>query len=151
MSSITMSPSAAGSSALKSSRQVDWTTFAWLGAATVAAASIANALVYLLGDAIIGYDPAFVELGSAIGIAVFTGVLAVVAVLVYGVLLAKVANPARTFTIVSAVIFVVTLIPDFTYIPGQPGVTNGEIAVLAIMHAVAAALIVRMLTTFPRS
>jgi Family of unknown function (DUF6069) len=152
MSSITMSPSVAvNSSAPNASRNVEWGTVAWLGVATVAAASIANVLVYFAGDAIVGYDPAFPELGSALGIAICTVVPAIIAVLLYAALMLKANNPARTFTIVSAVVLVVTLIPDFTFIPTEPGVSNGQIAVLTVMHTVAAVMIVRLLTTFTRS
>ena len=150
MSAITIAPSAAASPARKVSPTVDWTTFGWLSLSAMLAASIANVLVYFAGDAIIGYDPAFVELGSALGIAVCTAVPAVIAALLYAALVAKTERPARVFTIVSAVIFIVTLIPDLTFIPTEPGVTNGQIAVLMLMHVVAAAIIVRVLTTFPR-
>ena len=53
-------------------------------------------------------------------------------------------------TVISAITFVVTLIPDFTYIPTVDGVSNAEIAVLVVMHAIAAAVITRGLTTFRR-
>lgn len=150
MSAITIAPSAAASPARKVSPTVDWTTFGWLSLSATLAASIANVLVYFAGDTIIGYDPAFVELGSALGITVCTAVPAVIAALLYAMLVAKTERPARVFTIVSAVIFIVTLIPDLTFIPTEPGVTNGQIAVLMLMHVVAATIIVRVLTTFPR-
>ena len=54
------------------------------------------------------------------------------------------------FTIISALTFVVTLIPDFTYIPTVDGVSNAEIAVLVVMHAIAAAVITRGLTRVRR-
>ncbi len=147
MSSMTSSPAASSES---SSRSVEWGPFAILAFATAAAASIANVLVYYAGDAIIGYDSRFVELSSALGIVIFTVVPAVIAALLYAVLLRKAANPARTFTIVSAVVFVVTLIPDFTIVQTEAGVTNAQTAILILMHAVAAVIIVRMLTTFSR-
>ena len=42
-----------------------------------------------------------------------------------------------------------TLIPDFTYIPTVPGASNAQTAVLVLMHVVAAAVIVRLLTSTP--
>jgi ABC-type uncharacterized transport system permease subunit len=54
--------------------------------------------------------------------------------------------PARIFTIVSAVVFVITLIPVFTYIPSVPGWTAAQAAILVTMHIVAAGVIVRTLT-----
>ena len=46
--------------------------------------------------------------------------------------------------------FVVTLVPDFTYIPGVDGASNGQTAVLVLMHVVAASVIVGMLTRLVR-
>ncbi len=54
------------------------------------------------------------------------------------------------FTVLSAITFVVTLVPDFTYIPTVDGVSNAEIAVLVMMHAIAATVITRGLTSFRR-
>jgi hypothetical protein len=48
------------------------------------------------------------------------------------------------------VIFVVTTIPDFTYIPTVPGVTGGQTAILVLMHVAATGVIVGMLTTLTR-
>jgi hypothetical protein len=52
---------------------------------------------------------------------------------------------------ISVVVFIVTLIPDFTYIPTVPGATNEQTAILVMMHVVAAAVIVPMLTRFNRA
>jgi hypothetical protein len=52
--------------------------------------------------------------------------------------------------VISAIVFVVTVIPDLTYIPTVPGSSNVQTAVLILMHVIAAAVIVRMLTTTPR-
>ena len=145
MSPITMSPSVS-----RESRAVNWGAFARVGIATVVAAVIANVLVYFIGSAIVTYDPEFVVLANAGGAVIFTLASAIVAVLVYAALLRYSGNPARVFTIISAVVFVVTLIPDFTYIPTQPGASAGQTAILSLMHVVAAGVIVWMLTTLTR-
>ncbi len=151
MSSITFSPSIAPSASPSGkTRLVDWSRFARVGLATVVAALIANLLVYFAGDAVVGYDPDFLILANVSGVAIFTFVAAVVAVLVYGGLLRYTRNPVRTFTILSAVVFVVATIPDFTYVPGLEGASNGQTAVLVLTHVVAAAVIVKMLTTRAR-
>jgi hypothetical protein len=151
MSSIAMSTSVATSLSVSGeSRARIRGRYARLGLATVVAAVIANVLVYFAGDAVVGYDPEFVVLGNVVGIAIFTLIPAIVSVLLYAVLLRRTANPARVFTIVAAVVFVVTTIPDFTYIPSQPGATNGQTAILVLMHIVAAGVIVRMLTSYTR-
>lgn len=145
-----MSSVALNASIREESRSVTRGRFAFFGFATTVVAGLANALVYFIGDAFIRYDPAFVELGSAFGIAIFTLVLAIGAVLVYAALLRTVKNPERVFTIVSAVVLVLSVIPDITYIPSEPGASNGQTAILILMHFVAAGVIVGMLTSFTR-
>lgn len=145
MSSITLSPSAVVSPASRASR-VDWGHFVRVLLAAAVAAPLSNVVVYYLGDALIGYDEAFVELGSAIGIAVITLVPVLVAGLIYAGLLRYARNPVRAFNVVAAVVFVLTLIPDFTIAPADPGASNDQITVLIAMHTVAAAIIVPLLT-----
>jgi hypothetical protein len=113
----------------------------------VVVAVLANVLVYFIGSAVVGYDPEFVVLSNVSAVILFTVVPAIVAVLLYAVLMRFTANPARTFTIIAAVVLVVSLIPDVTYIPTVPGATVGQTAILSVMHVVAAVVIVGMLTT----
>ncbi|MBW3632876.1 MAG: hypothetical protein KY456_07600 [Chloroflexi bacterium] len=134
-------------SSTRESRPVDWGRFALVGLGTVIAAVLANVLVYFIGGAVVGYDPEFVVLRNVSAVILFTVVPAIAAVLLYAVLLRFTANPARTFTIIAAVVLVVSLIPDVTYIPSVPGATGGQTAILSVMHVVAAIVIVWMLTT----
>ncbi|HEY7908165.1 MAG TPA: DUF6069 family protein, partial [Thermomicrobiales bacterium] len=97
------------------------------------------------------YDPRFLPLADVSGEIVFTLPAAIGAVLLYAALLRFARHPARTFAIISAVVFVVATIPDFTYIPSVPGATAGQTAVLVVMHIVAAGVIVGMLTSFGRA
>jgi hypothetical protein len=145
-----MSSIAISSSAPAASRVGNGGRFALVGLGTVVAAVLANVLVYFAGSAVVGYDPRFLPLANVGGAVVFTLVPAVVATLLYAVLLRFSGNPARVFAIVAAVVFVVALIPDFTYIPTVPGATGGQTAILALMHVVAAGVIVGMLTTLAR-
>ena len=145
-----MVSSAMSSSAHEDSRAVNWGRFALVGLGTVVAAVIANLVVYFVGAVVVGYDPEFLPLATVGGTLFFTIIPAVVAVLLYAALLRFTRHPARIFTIIAAVVFVVTLIPDFTYIPTVPGVTGGQIAILVLMHVVAAAVIVGLLTTLAR-
>ena len=143
MSSIAFSayaPSLAGSA-----RSSKW-GFAKVGLATILAAVLANVLVYFVGDAVVGYDPDFIVLSNVSGAIIFTLAAAVVAVPIYGALLRFTANPVRIFKVISAIVFVVTTVPDFTYIPGVEGASNGQTAVLVLMHVVAATVIIGMLT-----
>jgi hypothetical protein len=145
MSTLTLSSPVSGAS-----RPEVRGRFALLGLATVAAAVLTNVLVYFAGDAVVGYDPDFVVLANLGGTISFTLVAAVVAVLLYAALLRFARNPVRVFTVVSAVVLVVSTIPDVTYIPGVEGASTGQAAVLVLMHVVAAAVIVGMLTKLAR-
>jgi hypothetical protein len=124
--------------------------FVLVGLATVAAAVIANLLVYLLGSVVVGYDPQFIVLANASGTILFTVIPAIVAVLLYAALMRFTSNPARIFTSIAVVVLIVSLIPDLTYIPSVPGASSGQTAVLMLMHVVAAVVIVSMLTTLTR-
>jgi len=132
------------------SRTVGWGLVGLVGLGTVVAAVLANVLVYYLGRAIVGYDPQFLPLADVGTTIFFTAIPALVATILYAALLRCARRPARTFAIIAAVVFVVTTIPDFTYIPGVTGATAGQTAVLVIMHIVAAATIVGLLTRFAR-
>ena len=124
--------------------------YARVGLATTVAATLANVVVYFLGDAFVRYDPDFVILQNVTAIVMFTAIAGIVATLVYAVILRRAANPVRNFGIVSAIVLVVTTIPDLTYIPDVDGASNGQTAVLVATHLVAAAVIVGMLTTLAR-
>jgi hypothetical protein len=150
MSSIALT-SSLSSSAPEASTAVSRGRFALIGLGTVAAAVIANLLVYALGSAVVGYDPGFVVLANASGTVLFTVVPAIVAVLLYAVLMRFTSSPARIFTNSAVVVLILSLIPDLTYIPSVPGASAGQTAILMVMHVVAAAVIVGMLTTLTRS
>ena len=145
-----MSSVAVASAVREESRSIGRVRFARFGLATVIAATVANVLVYYLGAAIIGYDPTFVVLANVGGVLFFTIPSAVIAVLLYAVLLRTVDSPERIFAIISAVVLVLSVIPDITYIPTVAGSSNAQTAVLILMHVVAAAVIVGMLTYYTR-
>src|SRR5215204_1642342 len=147
MSSIALT----SSSVPMASSPVSWGRFALVGLGTVAAAVIANLLVYALGSAVVGYDQEFIVLANPSGTILFTVVPAIVAVLLYAVLMRFTNNPARIFTNIAIVVLILSLIPDLTYIPTVPGATSGQTAILMVMHVVAASVIVWMLTNFTRT
>ena len=128
----------------------DWRRFALIGLTTIVAAVLANVVVYYLGHVTVGYDPQFTILADVGTTIFFTVIPAIVAVLLYGLLLRCASRPARTFAIIAAVVYVVTTIPDLTYIPSAPGAKLGQTAILVLMHTVAAAVIVELLTRFAR-
>jgi hypothetical protein len=142
-----MSSTALSLSVRPAAHPFSWARFALLGLGTVVAAVAANTLCYFVGSAVVDYDPEFLPLANVSGAIIFTVVPAMVAVLLYAAMLRFTRNPARIFTIISAILFVVTLIPDVTYIPTVPGSTTTQTAILMMMHVVAAGVIVRLLTT----
>jgi hypothetical protein len=128
-----------------------WGRYARTGLLTIGASVLANAVVFYLAQVAVQYDPAFLPLGNVSAPIIFTLFPAVAAALLYAGLLQFVRkHAAMVFTVISAITFVVTLIPDFTYIPTVDGVSNAEMAVLVVMHAIAAAVITRGLTSVRR-
>jgi hypothetical protein len=145
-----MSSIALSSSEPEASRSLSWGRFALIGLATVVAAVLANVLVYFIGSAVVGYDPQFIVLANVSATILFTVVPAIVAVLLYAILLRFSSNPARIFTNIAVVVLIISLIPDLAYIPSVPGASSGQTAILMLMHVVAAGVIVWMLTTLTR-
>jgi hypothetical protein len=145
MSSIDTSPSAA-----RESRSIDWGQYSLVGLGTMVAAVVATVVVYFIGSALVGYNPQFVVLSNVSPTIIFTIVPAIVAVVLYAILLRFTANPARVFTIIAVVVLVLSLIPDLTYIPTVPGASGPQTAVLMVMHIVAAVVITGTLTTFAK-
>ena len=128
-----------------------WGRYARIGLLTISASVLANAVFFYLAQVAGQYDPLFLPLGNVSAPIIFTVFPALVATLLYAGLLQFVRKSAATvFAVISAIMFVVTLIPDFTYIPTVDGVSNAEIGVLVVMHALAAAIITRGLTNVRR-
>jgi Family of unknown function (DUF6069) len=125
-----------------------WGRYARTALLTTGASVLANAVFFYLAQVAVQYDPAFLPLGNVSAPIIFTVFPAAVAALLYAGLLQFVRkHAAMVFSVVSAITFVVTLIPDFTYIPTVDGVSHAEIGVLVVMHAIAAAVITRGLTS----
>jgi hypothetical protein len=145
-----MSSIATSLSTHRDSRAVSKPSFALVGPATAVAAVLANALFYFIGSAFVAYDSEFLPLANVSGSIVMTVTPAILAVLLYAALRRFTHHPARIFTILSAVVFVITLVPVFSYIPTVPGWTAAQSAILVMMHVIAAAVIVRGLTLSDR-
>src|SRR5438105_13203059 len=139
------------SSARTTASTVNWSRFPRVGPGTVLAAVAANALFYFIAGTLVAYNAEFLPLASVGGAIIMTLAPAIVAVGLYAALLRFTGNPARVFMIISAIVLIISLIPVFTYIPTVPGVTNAQIAILCLMHVVAASVIVALLTSIRRS
>jgi Family of unknown function (DUF6069) len=146
-----MSSSAMSLSAHAVSPAINWSRVALVGPATVLAAVAANAVFYFIAGTLVAYDAQFLPLASVGGAVIMTLASAIVAVLLYAALLRFTRRPNRIFTIISAIVFVISLVPVFTYIPTVPGVTSAQIATLVTMHVVAATVIVAALTSIRRT
>lgn len=142
--------SVAYSSGNHESQRIDWARFPLVGLGTIAAALIANLLVYSIAGLFVSYHPQFPPLATPGGTIVFTIVPAVIAVIVYALLLRFTRTPERIFTTLAAIVLVGSWIPDLTYIPTVPGASTGQTVVLMLMHLVAAVVIVGMLTKLAR-
>jgi hypothetical protein len=129
---------------------VDWQRYSLVALVTVVAAVVATSIIYFIGSVVVGYNPQFVVLSNVSPTIIFTIVPALVAVILYAILLRFTANPARTFAIIAVIVLILSLIPDLTYIPSVPGASGPQTAVLMVMHIVAAVVIVWTLTTFAR-
>ena len=152
MSSVARSGSVVGSSSdrQRTGASVSKARYAKIALVTTVFATLANVVVYFLADLVVHYHPDFLILQDVSATVITTAVAAVVASLLYAGLLRFTANPARKFSVVSAVVFVVTTVPDFTYIPGVEGASTAQAAVLVLMHVVAATIITGMLTKLAR-
>jgi hypothetical protein len=145
--SLAATPSAVDST----SGAFSWNRYAGIGLLTIGASVLANVVFFYLAQVAVPYDSAFLPLGNVSAPVIFTVFPAVVAAFLYAGLLQFVRkHAAMIFTVIAVITFVVTLIPDFTYIPTVDGVSNAEIAVLVVMHAIAAAVITRGLISIRR-
>jgi hypothetical protein len=133
------------------STSVKRTPFALVGLGTVGASVAANALCYYLAGTLVSYDQEFLPLASVGGAIIMTLAPAIIAVLLYAALRHFTRHAVPIFTTLSAVVFGVSLIPVFTYIPTVPGSTGAQTAILIVMHVVAAVVIVGMLTAPDRA
>jgi hypothetical protein len=150
VTATSLSLSNAAKSRYATSSNATWARFAMRGLATIVAAVLANTLFYYLGDLLIGYNPDFIMLATPGGTIVMTVFPAVIAVLLYAALLKLTRHAARIFSIVSARVLVASFVPDVTYVPTVPGSSDAQVVILMVMHVIAAAVIVQMLTSAAR-
>ncbi|MFC6765873.1 DUF6069 family protein [Natrinema soli] len=79
-------------------------------------------------------------------VSLFTTLGVVGATVTYGVLTRVAANPDRLFAAVAAIVLLLSLVPDFTVIPGEPGGSLVAGAILGGMHVTTAVVCVGALT-----
>lgn len=64
------------------------------------------------------------------------------ATVVYGALVGLTGKPDRNFTVIAAIVLVLSVIPDVAFIPARPGGTIVAGVVLATLHVLSAGIVV---------
>jgi len=132
--------------------RVAFSRLLWVGPLTIIAAIVANVIIQQIAVAVLHPDPVFIPLTFAVPI-VFTLIGVLGAVIVFAVIGRVSRNPIQLFRRVALVTLVFTFIPDILMlITGfDPGTTAANVIVLMLMHAVAWAIAVGLLTRLART
>lgn len=119
----------------------------WVGPLAIGAAILGNVIVWAIAQALIKPDPAFMQLSGPGPAIIFTFVGVLGAVLVYAALGRFVARPAFVFQWVSLVVLIISFLPDIGLLMAPaPGANLPNVITLMLMHVVAAAISVLLLT-----
>jgi len=133
--------------------RVDLGRLWWVGLLAIIASSIANTIVRVIAVALLQPPPEFAPL-SWIQPIIFTVVGVLGGVIVFAIFARVSHRPITIFRITALVVMLVSLVPDFLLLvpdpPPFPGITVGTITALSIMHVVAWAITVPLLTTLTR-
>jgi hypothetical protein len=119
----------------------------WVGPLTIVVATIASFIIQQLAVAVLRPDPAFLPLTLMPPI-IFTIVGVLGAVIVFALVARFARNPIPLFRRIALITLAVTFIPDILMlITGfNPGTNLANVLVLMLMHVVAWAITVGMLT-----
>ncbi len=136
-----------------SGESIAWGRLPGVALLAALAAAVANALVYFAASGL-GFIPQSVILPSpmgvsplTVGLVVITSVIgAIGAAIVFAIIGLFARRPVRLFRIVAAVVLVLSFVPPAT-VPGVPVAMRLS---LAVMHVVAWAVSVGLLTTLAR-
>lgn len=128
--------------------RVAWSRLVPVGLLTALVAAVANGVVYLVAAEAAGAMPQEIVVNGqgpiTLPMVATTSMLgAIAATIVYALVGWFARRPVRVFRIVAAVVLSLSFVPPFT-IPDAPAVM---VATLLLMHVVAAAVIVGLLTT----
>jgi hypothetical protein len=124
----------------------------WVGPLAIVAATLANVLLQQIAVAVLNPDPAFLPL-TLLPPIIFTVVGVLGAVIVYALVGRFTRTPEPLFRRIALVTLVVSFIPDILMlITGfNPGTTAANVAVLLLMHVIAWAITVELLTRLTRT
>jgi hypothetical protein len=131
--------------------RVSYSRLLWVGPLTIVAAVLANAVLRLVAVALLQPDPSFMPLTPMIPI-VFTIAGALGAVIAYAIIGRTSRQPILLFRRVALIVLLLSFIPDVLLLLSgtMPGATVATVGVLMMMHVVAWAICVRLLTTLAR-
>lgn len=124
----------------------------WVGPLTILGAILANTTIWQVAVAVLQPDPQFLPFTSPVPIvSTFFGVLG--AVIVFAIIRRISKNPIALFKRVALIALALSLIPDIVMLLTgfNPGTTLANVLVLMLMHVVAYAISVTMLTRWART
>jgi hypothetical protein len=127
--------------------RVSFSRLLWVGPLTIVVATIASFIIQQIAVAVLRPDPAFLPLTLMPPI-IFTIVGVLGAVIVFALVARFARNPIPLFRRIALITLAVTFIPDILMlITGfNPGTNLANVLVLMLMHVVAWAITVGMLT-----
>jgi hypothetical protein len=127
--------------------RVDFRKLLWVGPLTIIAAIVANLIIQQIAAAALRPDPSFMPLSPPPPI-MFTLIGVLGAVIVYAVVGRFAHRPIALFRRIALVALLVSLIPDVLLLlpGGMPGANLPNVIVLMLMHVVAWAISVNLLT-----
>jgi len=123
----------------------------WVGPLTIIAAVVANTIIRFLAVSLLGISSAFPPLQPAQPI-VFSVIGVLGAVIVFAIIGRFARRPIRLFRVIALIALVLSLVPDIGLLTSNmmPGTSVLSVGVLMVMHIVAYAISVGMLTTLTR-
>jgi len=125
---------------------IEFRRLLWVGLLTVIAAIAGVLVVRIIAVAVLHPDPLPMSLSWALP-AIFTAVLVTAAVVVFALVARFSRNAVRNYQIVAVVALLVSFVPDLAYPgSGMPGASWPTATALMIMHVVAWAICVTLLT-----
>jgi membrane-bound acyltransferase YfiQ involved in biofilm formation len=136
----------------EATERVAFSRLLWVGPLTILAAAVANALLTVIAVAVLRPDPAFMPLTQPIPI-IFTAAFVLIGVIVFAIVGRMSSRPIALFRRIALVALVLSFIPDILMLVTgfNPGTTVANVAVLLLMHVVAWAITVGMLTRLARA
>jgi hypothetical protein len=141
--------SAASASAQE--KRVSLRRLLWVGPLTIVAAVVANVIIRLLALALLPISPAFPPLQPAQPI-FFTVIGVLGAAIVFAIVGRFARRPIRLFRIIALIALLISFLPDIGLLASNmmPGTSALSVGVLMLMHIVAFAISVGMLTRLTR-